>query len=82
MAGRRTRAKWCLARHGRPHVRCLRWFSDSEVELIFAQVRDFGGLEHQRRASHGRVALRSGVAQLLVSMELPNRVSARRASGR
>src|SRR6185295_906373 len=50
----------------------LRWFSDSEVELIFAQVRDFGGLEHQRRSAMAEVALRSGViAQLLVSMELP-----------
>ena len=50
----------------------LRWFSNSEVELIFAQVRDFGGLEHQRRSAMAEVALRSGVmAQLLVSMELP-----------
>ena len=51
----------------------LRWFTDSEVELIFAQVRDFGGLEHQRRSAMAEVVMRSGViAQLLVSMELPN----------
>ena len=50
----------------------LRWFTDSEVELIFAQIRDFGGLEHQRRSAMAEVELRSGViAQLLVSMELP-----------
>jgi len=50
----------------------LRWFTDSEVELVFAQIRDFGGLEHQRRSGMAELLMRSGVlAQFLVSMELP-----------
>lgn len=50
----------------------LRWFTDSEVELIFARIRDFGGKEHQRRTGMAEVEMRSGViAQFLVSMELP-----------
>ena len=40
--------------------------------VIFAQIRDFGGLEHQRRSAMAEVVMRSGViAQLLVSMEMP-----------
>lgn len=50
----------------------LRWFTDSEVELIFARIRDFGGLEHQRRTGMAEIEMRNGViAQFLVSMELP-----------
>ena len=50
----------------------LRFFTDSEVDVIFASVRDFGGLEHQRRSAMAEVVMRSGViAQLLVSMEMP-----------
>jgi predicted dehydrogenase len=50
----------------------LRWFTDSEVEVIFASIRDFGGLEHQRRSGMAEVVMRSGVmAQVLISMEMP-----------
>ena len=50
----------------------LRWFTDSEVDLIFASIRDFGGLEHQRRSGMADLVMRSGVlAQVLISMELP-----------
>jgi predicted dehydrogenase len=50
----------------------LRWFTDSEADLIFARIRDFGGLEHQRRSGMAEIEMRSGVmAQFLVSMELP-----------
>lgn len=50
----------------------LRWFTDSEVDLVFARIRDFGGLEHQRRSGMAELVMRSGVlAQFLVSMELP-----------
>jgi predicted dehydrogenase len=50
----------------------LRWFTDSEADLVFARIRDFGGLEHQRRSGMAEVEMRSGVlAQFLVSMELP-----------
>jgi len=50
----------------------LRWFADSEVDLIFARIRDFGGIPHLRRTASAEVEMRNGViAQLLVSMELP-----------
>jgi len=50
----------------------LRFFTDSELEVIFASIRDFGGLEHQRRSGMAEVVMRNGVmAQLLVSMEMP-----------
>lgn len=50
----------------------LRWFTDSEVEVIFASIRDFGGLEHQRRSGMAEVVMRNGVmAQVLISMEMP-----------
>lgn len=50
----------------------LRWFADSEVDLIFARIRDFGGTPHLRRTATAEVEMRNGViAQLLVSMELP-----------
>lgn len=50
----------------------LRWFADSEVDLIFARIRDFGGTPHLRRTATADVEMRNGViAQFLVSMELP-----------
>lgn len=50
----------------------LRFFTGSEVDVVFATIRDFGGLEHQRRTGMADVVMRNGVlAQLLVSMEMP-----------
>ena len=50
----------------------LRWFAASDVDLIFARIRDFGGLEHQRRSGMAEVVMRNGVmAQVLISMEMP-----------
>jgi predicted dehydrogenase len=50
----------------------LRFFTDSELEVIFASIRDFGGLAHQRRSGMAEAVMRNGVlAQLLVSMEMP-----------
>ena len=50
----------------------LRWFTDSEVDTIFASIRDFGGLEHQRRSGMADIVMRNGVlAQVLISMEMP-----------
>jgi predicted dehydrogenase len=50
----------------------LRWFTDSEVDVIFASIRDFGGLEHQRRTGMAETVMSNGVlAQLFVSMEMP-----------
>ena len=51
----------------------LRWFTDSEVEVIFAKIRDFGGDPHQRRSGMAEVVMRSGViAQVLISLEMPS----------
>jgi predicted dehydrogenase len=50
----------------------LRWFTDSEVETIFASIRDFGGLDGQRRSGLAEAVMRNGViAQVLISMEMP-----------
>ena len=50
----------------------LRWFTDSEVEVVFAKIRDFGGDIHQRRTGMAEVVMRSGVmAQILISLEMP-----------
>lgn len=50
----------------------LRWFTDSDIDTIFASIRDFGGLEHQRRSGMAEVVMRNGVlAQVLISMEMP-----------
>ena len=50
----------------------LRWFTGSEVEVIFANVRDFAGDPHQRRTSLAEVVLRNGViVQMLISFEVP-----------
>jgi predicted dehydrogenase len=50
----------------------LRWFTGSEVELVFARIRDFRGPEHMRRSGMAEVVLRNGViAQVLISFEMP-----------
>lgn len=50
----------------------LRWFTGSEVEVIFAQVRDFAGDPNQRRSGLAEVVMRNGViVQLLISFEVP-----------
>ena len=61
----------------------LRWFTGSEVEVIFAKVRDFAGDPNQRRSGLAEVVMRNGViVQVLISFEVPTPASARRASGR
>ena len=51
----------------------LRWFTDSEVETVFANITDFGGLVHQRRSGMAEAVMRSGVmAQVLISLEMPS----------
>lgn len=50
----------------------LRWFTDSEADLVFARIRDFGGKPHQTRTGLADIEMQNGVlAQFLVSMELP-----------
>ena len=50
----------------------LRWFTGSEVEVIFAKVRDFSGDPNQRRSGLAEVVMRNGViVQLLISFEMP-----------
>ena len=39
----------------------LRWFTGSEVETIFAKVRDFAGDPNQRRSGMAEVVMRNGV---------------------
>ncbi len=51
----------------------LRWFTDSEVETVFASIRDFSGEPHQRRTGLADAVMTSGVlAQVFVSLELPS----------
>lgn len=51
----------------------LRWFTDSEVETIFARIEDFGGIEHLRRSGMAEVVMRNGImAQVLISHEMPD----------
>jgi predicted dehydrogenase len=51
----------------------LRWFTDSEVETIFARVEDFGGDPNQRRTGVAEVVMRNGViAQVLICLEMPS----------
>jgi predicted dehydrogenase len=51
----------------------LRWFTGSEVELVFARIGDFRGPEHLRRSGMAEVVLRNGVmAQILISFEMPS----------
>ena len=50
----------------------LRWFTGSEVEVIFAAIRDFAGDPNTRRSGLAEVVLRNGViAQMLISFEIP-----------
>jgi predicted dehydrogenase len=51
----------------------LRWFTGSEVEVIFAKVRDFAGDPNQRRSGLAEVVMRNGViVQMLISFEVPS----------
>lgn len=50
----------------------LRWFTGSEVDVVFARVRDYGGIEHLRRSGMAEVEMRNGViAQVMISFEMP-----------
>lgn len=50
----------------------LRWFTGSEVEAVFARVRDFGGIDHLRRSGMAELVMRSGVmAQVMICFEMP-----------
>ena len=50
----------------------LRWFTDSEVEVIFAKVRDFAGDPNQCWSGLAEVVMRNGVmVQMLISFEVP-----------
>lgn len=50
----------------------LRWFTGSEVDVVFARVRDFGGIEHLRRSGMAELEMRNGViAQVMISFEMP-----------
>ena len=62
----------------------LRWFTNSEVELVFAQIRDFGGLEHQRRSAMAEVVTEAAASSpsCWSAWSCRSPVSARRASGR
>ena len=61
----------------------LRWFTDSEVDLVFARIRDFGGMAHQRAAGWPRSACRTVCWRRSWSAwRCRPRVSARRANGR
>ncbi len=51
----------------------LRWFTDSEVETVFASIRDFTGEPHQRRTGLAEAVMANGVlAQVFVSLEMPS----------
>ena len=50
----------------------LRWFTGSEVDIVFARVRDFGGVDHLRRSGMAELVMRNGViAQVMISFEMP-----------
>ena len=50
----------------------LRWFTGSEAESVFADVRDFAGMG-LRRSAMAQVRLRDGVmAQVWISFEMPS----------
>lgn len=50
----------------------LRWFTGSEVEVVFARIRDFGGIDHLRRSGMAEIEMRNGViAQVMISFEMP-----------
>lgn len=49
-----------------------RWFTGSEVDTVFATVRDFGAEAHLRRSGLAQLVMRNGVlAQVLISFEMP-----------
>ncbi len=50
----------------------LRWFTGSEVDVIFARVRDHGGVDHLRRTGLAEIEMQNGVvAQVMISFEMP-----------
>lgn len=50
----------------------LRWFTGSEVNLVFARIRDFAGIDHLRRSGTAELEMRNGViVQVLISFEMP-----------
>ena len=50
----------------------MRWFTGSEAESVFADIRDFGGYD-LRRSGMAQVRLRNGVmVQLWISFEIPS----------
>ena len=50
----------------------MRWFTGSDVDTVFAAVRDFSGVEHLRRTGMAQLTLRDGIfAQVLISFEMP-----------
>jgi myo-inositol 2-dehydrogenase/D-chiro-inositol 1-dehydrogenase len=50
----------------------LRWFTASEVDVIFAKIRDFAGDPNQRRTGLAEVVMGNGViVQVLISFEVP-----------
>lgn len=49
-----------------------RWFTGSEVDTVFATVRDFGAEVHLRRSGLAQLVMRNGVlVQVLISFEMP-----------
>ncbi len=51
----------------------LRWFTGSEVDLVFARVTDFGGRAGLRRSGMAEAVMRNGVlVQVLISFEMPS----------
>ena len=50
----------------------MRWFTGSEVESVFARVRDFGGRGDLRRSGMAQlVCATASCAQVLISFEMP-----------
>jgi predicted dehydrogenase len=50
----------------------LRWFTGAEVEIVFARIRDFGGIAHLRRSGMAELVMTNGVlAQVMISFEMP-----------
>jgi predicted dehydrogenase len=50
----------------------LRWFTGSEVDVVFARIRDFGGIDHLKRSGAAELEMRNGViVQVMISFEMP-----------
>ena len=50
----------------------LRWFTDSDADIVFASVKDFAG-EGLRRSGMAELVMKNGVmAQVWISMEMPS----------